>query len=172
MTQKTYYIDSCVFIDFLFSKSKKANAAIKFFRDYNKNADSAKVSLLTIMEIITAGRRILVENTTNSLTTIDQNVLQSIKFIFSLQNVEIIPNATFNPFSEILLSNGLRNVKKYVGHIRMNPTNGKREHDGLYAPDCIHLSLALQSHCDTFVTRDGDFNEIIGKEQIKVEILH
>ena len=142
MPQKTYYIDSCVFIDFLFSKNKKAAAAIRFFNNYNRNADRSKVSLLTLMEIITVGRRILVENTAYPLTTIDQKVLASIKFVFSLNNVEIIPNATFNPFSEIPLSDGLQNAKKYVGFIRINPNTHKKEHDGLYAADCIHLSFS------------------------------
>jgi predicted nucleic acid-binding protein len=169
MTSTVYYIDSCVFLDFLFSKYRKSNPAKKFFNDYLINSDSAKVSLLTIMEVITSGRRILVENTNDSMPTIDQNVLQSIKFIFSLQNVEFIPSATFNPLSEVPLKQGLGYIQKYIGKIRIS--RGKRELDGLYAPDCIHLSLAIQSHCDTFVTRDFDFYDVKGREPIRIEIL-
>ena|SRR5271157_1352452 len=171
MRHKTYYIDSCVFVDFLFKTGKKAQPSINFFKSYQQSADSAKISTLTIMETITSGRQILAKYTKYPEQANNDRVINATKFFFALKNLEIIPDINgFNPLSSDILDDSLRYINKYTGNY-VNSAGGNREHDGLYAPDCIHLSFAIKSNCDTFITRDNDFNEVSGKEPIKVEIL-
>lgn len=160
---KRIYTDTNIFVYHLFNPNRYP-VATKYLKNIENGNDKGVTSVLTIMETYTSGRQILASHTSYSLDKIDTEVRNAIKFFYSMKNLEIIPNNNFDTSIANVLNDGFIYISKYKGKIKQG--NKGRNYKGLYSPDAIHLSLAINSGCDEFLTADSDFDAT--KEKISV----
>jgi len=170
------YIDSCVFINKSFKdavKKTEKDLAEDFLQKVEDGECDGVITPFVILEIMTAGRGMLIRRTKKPMDEIEKEVLEALENVSRMQNLYVYPNPRIHIDIEKALHMAQSFGLKYPGKIvKCRPNRGRpfgRNHDGMFACDLLHLAFALNSDCDEFVTFDKDFKDV--DEGITITIL-
>lgn len=170
------YIDSCVFMNKSFkdaAKKTEKDLAEDFLQKVEDGEYDGVITPFVILEIMTAGRRMLIRRTKKPMDEIEKEVLEALENVSRMQNLYVYPNPRIHIDIDKALHMAQSFGLKYPGKIvKYRPGTGRpfgRYRDGMLACDLLHLAFALNSDCDEFVTFDKDFKDV--DEGITITIL-
>lgn len=167
------FIDSCVFINQVFGQTKwKKDRAQEELQKVEDGDLEGLTTPFVLIEVITAGRKVLVENTLMKLSDIEAGIFQAMRTISKIPNLTVYPNPLIGFDIREVLSLAESYAYKYPGRIKPCDKKEKpsgRKHKGMYACDDLHLAFAKHCGCDQLVTFDGDFEDT--EEDVLIRVL-
>jgi predicted nucleic acid-binding protein len=131
------------------------------------------------MECVTGIRGFLARQGIRDTKKWEKAVSDHFKMLYAMQNLTFIDGTPTNPKTESdwrvsdILIESLEILVRYPGKAvddRQNGGTSRLKHDGLYAPDAIHIVLAKRSGCSCLATFDQDFLE--SKKEIQPIVLN
>ena len=150
MEKTKVYIDTNIFIHTLFDNGFSPQKSR--LKTIESGAEIGITSTLTILEIISVSRQILIEKTQRPLDVVNAEILEKIKLVFQTKNLTVVPIPENDQMLTAIFEDSLEHVKKYKGRVKNK--DGRRGHKGMYAADVIHLAIALRYNCDKIITCD------------------
>ncbi|MFQ5951635.1 MAG: type II toxin-antitoxin system VapC family toxin [Candidatus Geothermarchaeales archaeon] len=153
-----YYIDTNVLINYQLGHVVKgfADRATRFLLQVEDGRYEGIVSILTLLEFISAARRILAEK--GDVDDSDQReeiVSESVEAIFQMKNLTMVDFS----HDEITLSDSLLRAYDVLRRYFTGRTTSNGRHLTLKAADALHIVMAQRLGCDKIVTFDENFVE-------------
>jgi predicted nucleic acid-binding protein len=178
-TVEKVYIDSSVLVSCASTNHPFWPYATNFLGKVQHGNYEGITSTLALMECITGIRGILAHQGIRDTKKWEKAVKDHFDALYKMQNLRFIDGTPADPKTEFdwrlsdVLFESLAILVKYSGKAvedRQNRKLSKLKHDGLYAPDAIHVVLAKRSGCSRLATFDQDFLE--SKKEIQPIVLN
>jgi len=174
------YLDSSVLVNYSFKKGNEQFSllAMTLLNKVQIGLYEGVISTLCLMELMTSLRGLLTSHGVRDPQKWRSAIEEAFQAIFRVKNIVLVegnPNERIGTdeirdlFYSSIVWEAFEILTKHPGKAGLDKEN-KLKHDGLSAPDVIHIALAKRLACSEIASFDEDFLE--SKGEIYALILH